>query len=77
MHWLRGLLLLRAGRVGQAIQSFAREIDEERETQKYASEFRVNAQVAAGFAHLIVDDVAGAVMGSAWRLPHCRCMVAR
>jgi DNA-binding winged helix-turn-helix (wHTH) protein/Flp pilus assembly protein TadD len=61
MHWLRGLLLLRAGRTGPAIQSFAREIEEGREEQIYAAEFRANAQAAAGFAHLAVGDAAGAI----------------
>ena len=61
LHWLRGLLLLHDGRVGRAIQAFAREIDELRDEQIYATEFRVNAQVAAGFAHLAASDPAGAV----------------
>ena len=61
MHWLRGLLLLRAGRVGQAIQLSHAKSTKSVKRRMYASEFRVNAQVAAGFAHLIVDDVAGAV----------------
>jgi DNA-binding winged helix-turn-helix (wHTH) protein len=60
LHWLRGLLLLRDGRIGPAVQSFAREIDELRDEQIYASEFRVNAQVAAGFTHLAASDPAGA-----------------
>jgi DNA-binding winged helix-turn-helix (wHTH) protein len=61
LHWLRGLLLLRDGRLGPAIQAFAREIDELRDGQIYATEFRVNAQVAAGHAHLAASDAAGAI----------------
>ena len=61
LHWLRGLLLLRQGQVGRAIQSFARELDELNDAQLYADEFRVKAQVAAGFAHLAIGDRAGAV----------------
>ena len=48
-------------RLGAAVQAFAREIDELRDEQIYATEFRVNAQVAAGFAHLAAGDAAGAV----------------
>ena len=66
LHWLRGLLLLRDGRMGLAIQSFSREINELRAQQIYASEFRANAQVAAGFAYLAAGDPAGAV--NAFRL---------
>jgi DNA-binding winged helix-turn-helix (wHTH) protein len=61
LHWLRGLLLLRERQIGLAIESFAREMDELREAQIYAGEFRVNAQVAAGFAHLAARDASGAV----------------
>jgi tetratricopeptide (TPR) repeat protein len=61
LHWLRGLLLLRERQIGLAIESFAREMDELREAQIYAGEFRVNAQVAAGFAHLAADDATGAI----------------
>jgi DNA-binding winged helix-turn-helix (wHTH) protein len=52
LHWLRGLLLLRAGQTSAALRSFIYELDELREHQIYAAEFRVNAEVAAGFAHL-------------------------
>ena len=61
LHWLRGLLLLRERQIGLAIEAFAREIDELREAQIYAGEFRVNAQVAAGFAHLAAQDASGAI----------------
>jgi DNA-binding winged helix-turn-helix (wHTH) protein len=61
LHWLRGLLLLRERQVGLAIESFAREMDELREPQIYAAEFRVNAQVSAGYAHLAAADATGAV----------------
>jgi cytochrome c-type biogenesis protein CcmH/NrfG len=44
-----------------AIESFAREMDELPAAQIYASEFLVNAQVAAGFAHLAADDATGAI----------------
>lgn len=61
LHWLRGLLLLRERQIGLAIESFVREMDGLHDAQHYASEFRVNAQVAAGFAHLAAQDAAGAV----------------
>jgi len=61
LHWLRGLLLLRERQVGLAIDSFAREMDELSDGQIYAGEFRVNAQVAAGFAHLEANDATGAI----------------
>jgi tetratricopeptide (TPR) repeat protein len=61
LHWLRGLLLLRERQVGLAIESFAREMDELPAAQIYAGEFRVNAQVAAGFAHLAAEDATGAI----------------
>jgi tetratricopeptide (TPR) repeat protein len=61
LHWLRGLLLLHERQLGLAIESFAREMDELREAQVYAREFRVNAQVAAGFAHLAAHDATGAI----------------
>jgi tetratricopeptide (TPR) repeat protein len=61
LHWLRGLLLLREQQIGLAVESFAREIDELRDAHVYAGEFRVNAQVAAGFAHLAARDATGAV----------------
>jgi tetratricopeptide (TPR) repeat protein len=61
LHWLRGLLLLREGQLGGAVQAFARELDELGDAQIYASEFRVNAQVGAGFVHLAAGDPAGAV----------------
>jgi tetratricopeptide (TPR) repeat protein len=61
LHWLRGLLLLRERQVGLAIESFAREMDELRDAQIYAREFRVNAQVAAGYAHLVAHDATGAL----------------
>jgi DNA-binding winged helix-turn-helix (wHTH) protein/Flp pilus assembly protein TadD len=60
LHWLHGLLLLRKGHVGPAITSFAHEIDQSQTGQIYAREFRVNAQVAAGFAHLAAHDPGGA-----------------
>lgn len=60
LHWLKGLLLLRDEHVGAAILEFAREIDDAQRGRIYADEFRVNAQIAAGFAHLSVDDAAGA-----------------
>jgi tetratricopeptide (TPR) repeat protein len=60
LHWLRGLLWLRDGRAGLAIQSVGREINELRAQQIYASEFRANAQIAMGFAHLAAGDPGGA-----------------
>jgi DNA-binding winged helix-turn-helix (wHTH) protein len=60
-HWLHGLLLLRRNAIGPAILSFVREIDESRESRVYGREFRLNAQVGAGFAHLAASDAAGAV----------------
>jgi DNA-binding winged helix-turn-helix (wHTH) protein len=61
LHWLRGLLLLRERQIGLAIESFAREMDELRDAQIYAGEFRANAQIAAGYAHLAAEDASGAV----------------
>ena len=52
---------MRERQVGLAIESFAREMDELPETIAYADEIRVNAQVAAGFAHVAANDAAGAV----------------
>jgi DNA-binding winged helix-turn-helix (wHTH) protein/Flp pilus assembly protein TadD len=60
LHWLRGLLWLRDGQTSAALRSFTRELDELREHQIYAAEFRVNAEVAAGFAHLAAGDPAEA-----------------
>jgi tetratricopeptide (TPR) repeat protein len=60
LHWLHGLLLLRGGHVGPAIIAFSQEIDQSHTGQIYAREFRANAQIAAGFAHLSVRDAAGA-----------------
>jgi DNA-binding winged helix-turn-helix (wHTH) protein/Flp pilus assembly protein TadD len=60
-HWLYGLLRLRAGEIGPAILSFAREMDEANDARVYGAEFRVNAQVAAGFAHLAANDPPGAI----------------
>ena len=60
LHWLHGLLLLRLGQLGPAVTEVAREIDAARRDRIYANEFRVNAQVAAGFVHLSVNDATGA-----------------
>jgi DNA-binding winged helix-turn-helix (wHTH) protein len=60
LHWLNGLLLLRARAVGGALVSFAKELDEARETHVYFREFRVNALLGAGYAHLAIDDATGA-----------------
>jgi DNA-binding winged helix-turn-helix (wHTH) protein/Tfp pilus assembly protein PilF len=61
LHWLRGVLLLRDGHAAAALQSFARELEGLRDHQIYAREFRVNAEVGAGFAHLAAGDSAAAV----------------
>jgi hypothetical protein len=61
LHWLRGLLLLRERQIGLAIESFAREMDELPDGEVFAREIRVNAQIAAGFAHVAAQDAAGAV----------------
>jgi tetratricopeptide (TPR) repeat protein len=61
LHWLRGLLFLRERQIGLAIGSFAREMDESRDRQVYAREFRGEAQIAAGFSHLAAHDATGAV----------------
>ena len=60
LHWLHGLLLLREGQIGAALMAFAAEIDAAQEERIYSGEFRVNAQVGAGYAHLAADDAAGA-----------------
>jgi DNA-binding winged helix-turn-helix (wHTH) protein/Flp pilus assembly protein TadD len=56
LHWLSGMLALRAGDAPAALGWFARELLELREHQVYALEFRVNAEVASGFAHLVAGD---------------------
>jgi DNA-binding winged helix-turn-helix (wHTH) protein len=61
LHWMNGLLHLRAGEIGGALVSFAKELDEARVTSVYFREFRVNALVGAGYAHLAIDDATGAV----------------
>jgi tetratricopeptide (TPR) repeat protein len=60
LHWLHGLLLMRDGHIGSAITEFAREIDAAQSDRIYSREYRVNAQVAAGFAHLGIRDAVGA-----------------
>jgi tetratricopeptide (TPR) repeat protein len=60
LHWLGGLLHLRSGSISGALVSFAKEIDEARETSVYFREFRVNALIGAGYAHLAIDDASGA-----------------
>jgi DNA-binding winged helix-turn-helix (wHTH) protein len=60
LHWLHGLLLLRNGQIGASLKAFAREIDGATPTRIYGDEFRVNAQIAAGFAHLAAKDPPGA-----------------
>ena len=59
LYWLKGLLLLRDGQVGQSIVSFAREIDGLPDGAM--ADVRRDAQVGAGFAHLAAADPAGAV----------------
>jgi DNA-binding winged helix-turn-helix (wHTH) protein len=61
LHWMSGLLQLRAQAIGGALVAFAKELDEARETSVYFREFRVNALIGAGYAHLAIDDAAGAV----------------
>jgi tetratricopeptide (TPR) repeat protein len=61
LHWLTGLLQLREGSIGGALVAFARELDEARESSVYFREFRVNALIGAGYAHLAIDDAGGAV----------------
>ena len=59
LQWLQGLLQLRAGDIGKALTSFTREMDS-RATSIYYREFRVDALVGAGHAHLAANDAAGA-----------------
>jgi tetratricopeptide (TPR) repeat protein len=61
LHWLAGLLHLRGGAVGSALDSFSRELDEGRRSSVYFREFRVNALLGAGYAHLARDDATRAV----------------
>jgi tetratricopeptide (TPR) repeat protein len=61
LHWLHGLVLLHRGAVGDALRAFVREIDTGRETSVYYPEFRLNATIASGFAHLSANDGDGAV----------------
>jgi tetratricopeptide (TPR) repeat protein len=60
LHWLGGLLLLRTRAIGGALVSFAKELDEARESSVYFREFRVNALIGAGYAHLAIEDAGGA-----------------
>ena len=60
LHWLSGLLQLRTRAIGGALVAFAKELDEARETSVYFREFRVNALIGAGYAHLAIDDAGGA-----------------
>lgn len=61
LHWLHGLLHLQRGDVGEALRAFGREIDTGRESSVYYPEFKLNATVASGFAHLAADDADGAL----------------
>ena len=61
LHWLHGLVVLHRGAVGEALRAFVREIDTGRETSLYYPEFRLNATIASGFAHLSANDGDGAV----------------
>jgi len=56
LHWIHGLLMLRNGEIASAVQAFGREIEEANDARIYGVEFRVNAQVAAGFAHIAIRD---------------------
>ena len=53
--------MLRDGDAAAALRSFARELEGIRDHQIYAQEFRVNAEVGAGFAHLSAGALAAAV----------------
>jgi DNA-binding winged helix-turn-helix (wHTH) protein/cytochrome c-type biogenesis protein CcmH/NrfG len=61
LHWLHGLVLLQRGAVGDALRAFTREIDTGRATSLYYPEFKLNAVVASGFAHLAAADADGAI----------------
>lgn len=61
LHWLRGVLLLHQRQTGHAVQAFVREMEEGHPGRIYADEFRVNALVGAGFAHLATGDPAVAI----------------
>jgi tetratricopeptide (TPR) repeat protein len=63
LHWLVGLLQLRRGAVVEAIESFGREIDHGRRSHIYFREYRVNALVGEGYAHLATGN-ADAAMSS-------------
>jgi tetratricopeptide (TPR) repeat protein len=52
LHWLVGLLQLRRGAVAEALESFGREIDHSRRSHIYSREYRVNALVGEGYAHM-------------------------
>ena len=68
LHWLHGLLLLRSNQRGAALHALTREIDAGTDARIYGAEFRVNALVAAGFAHLDADDATGAIEAFRWAL---------
>jgi DNA-binding winged helix-turn-helix (wHTH) protein/cytochrome c-type biogenesis protein CcmH/NrfG len=61
LHWLHGLVLLNRRDIGDAMRAFTREIDTGRRTSVYYPEFKLNAIVASGFAHLVADDADGAI----------------
>ena len=70
LHWLHGLVFLHRGAVGDALRAFGREIDTGRETSVYYPEFRRNATIASGFAHLSANDGDGAVRAFREALEH-------
>ncbi len=61
-------MLLRDGQRGAALLALTREIDDATDARIYGAEFRINALVAAGFAHLDADDPAGAMEAFRWAL---------
>jgi tetratricopeptide (TPR) repeat protein len=61
LHWMHGLVLLRRGAIGDAMRAFTREIDGGRVSSVYYPEFKLNAVVASGFAHLAAADADGAI----------------
>lgn len=55
-HWLRGLLLAARGDAPAALASLDEESGADATGHIYAREFALNARVAAGFMHLVMND---------------------
>jgi DNA-binding winged helix-turn-helix (wHTH) protein len=59
-HWLLGMIVRAMGRSDRALDCFNEELAAAGGGHVYGGEFAVNAQVAAGFTHLLQDNLDGA-----------------